>query len=211
MPKLPHKLLKNREKAFMPHSSNSSIQISNSQPVLHQQGREIQPFGTLRNMPIALASIARSEGCEQINQILADSIILYSLYKKHHWLMRGHTFYQLHLLLDKHANQQLKLIDLLGERVQTLGGVAIADPRHVAEVTSIPRPPNGVEEVPVMLSRLLEAHELILREVREGIAQTAANRDHGTSDLLTSEVLRPNESQVWYLAEHLVDTPLVRS
>lgn len=192
-------------------SSSSSIQMSNSQPVLHQHGREIQPFGTLRNLPIALASVARSESCEQINQILADSIILHSLYKKHHWLMRGHTFYQLHLLLDKHAGEQLALIDLLGERVQTLGGVAIADPRHVAEVTIVPRPPNGVEEVPVMLSRLLEAHELILREVREGIVQTAANQDHGTSDLLTSDVLRTYESQVWFLAEHLVDTPLVRS
>lgn len=192
-------------------SSDLTTQTNNSQPILHQNGREIQPFGTLRNLPIALASIARSESCEQLNQILADSIILYSLYKKHHWLMRGNTFYQLHLLLDKHAGEQLALIDLLGERVQTLGGVAIADPRHVAEVTIIPRPPNGVEEVPVMLSRLLEAHELILREVREGITQTAANRDNGTSDLLTSNVLRTHESQVWFLAEHLVDTPLVHS
>ena len=125
--------------------------------------------------------------------------------------MRGNTFYQLHLLLDKHANEQLKLIDMLGERVQTLGGVAIADPRHVAEVTRIERPPNGVEEIPVMLSRLLEAHELILREVREGIAQTVANRDDGTNDLLVSNVLRTNESQVWIIAEHLVDTPLVVS
>jgi len=192
-------------------SAQTSAQSNGSQPILHQQGREIQLFGTLRNLPIALASIARLEGCEQLNQILADSIVLYSLYKKHHWLMRGNTFYQLHLLLDKHADEQLKLIDSLGERVQTLGGVAIADPRHVAEVTRVARPPNGVEEVPVMLSRLLEAHELILREVREAIAQTAANQDVGTSDLLTSELLRTNESQVWFLAEHLVDTPLVRS
>lgn len=190
---------------------NSHAQRNNSQPILHQHGREIQPFGTLRNLPIALASTARSESCELLNQILADSLILYSLYKKHHWLMRGHTFYQLHLLLDKHADEQLELIDSLGERVQTLGGVAIADPRHVAEVTKIERPPNGVEEIPVMLSRLLEAHELILGEIRVAITKTAANRDDGTNDLLMSEVLRTNESQVWFIAEHLVDTPLVRS
>ncbi|MEI6330273.1 MAG: DNA starvation/stationary phase protection protein [Pseudanabaena sp. ELA645] len=193
------------------NSSLSNIPIDCSQPVLHQQGQEIQSFGTIRNLPIALASTARFESCRHLNQVLADSIILYSLYKKHHWLMRGNTFYQLHLLLDKHANEQLKLIDMLGERVQTLGGVAIADPRHVAEVTRIERPPNGVEEIPVMLSRLLEAHELILREVREGIAQTVANRDDGTNDLLVSNVLRTNETQVWFIAEHLVDTPLVRS
>jgi starvation-inducible DNA-binding protein len=192
-------------------TSSSNNRKENSQPILHQHGHEIQAFGTLRNLPLALGTIAREESCEQLNQILADSMILYSLYKKHHWLMRGNTFYQLHLLLDKHASEQLELIDTIGERVQTLGGVAIADPRHVAEVTIIERPPNGVEEVPMMLSRLLEAHESILREVRAGIIASAANHDEGTSDLLTSDVLRTNESQVWFLAEHLVDIPLVRS
>ncbi len=182
-----------------------------SQPLLHQHGVEIQKFGTQRNLPIALASVARSESCEYLNQILADSMILYSLYKKHHWLMRGPTFYQLHLLLDKHANEQLVLIDLVGERVQTLGGVAIADPRHVAEITKIPRPPNGVEEVPAMLSRLLEAHELIVAEVREAIDHTAINKDGGTNDLLMSDVLRTNELQTWFIVEHLVDTPIVQS
>ncbi len=192
-------------------NSISNAQTNLSQPVLHRQGREIQRFGTLCTLQIALETVARVESCDQLNQILADSLILYSLYKKHHWLMRGNTFYQLHLLLDKHANEQQKLIDLMGERVQILGGVAISDPRHVSEVTKIKRPPNGVEELPVMLSRLLEAHELILGEVRQGIARAAANQDYGTNNLLTSEVLRTNESQVWFLAEHLVDTPFVHS
>ncbi|MBL1176780.1 Dps family protein [Pantanalinema sp. GBBB05] len=186
-------------------------EVDRSQPLLHQHGYEIQQYGTLRELPIVLNPGARSESCTLVNQILADTIILYHLYKKHHWLMRGHTFYQLHLLLDKHASEQIELIDALGERVQTLGGVAIADPRHVAEVTKIQRPPNGVEEVPVMLSRLLEAHELIIGELRVAIDKTAANQDSGTNDLLVSQALRLHETQVWFLAEHLVDTPLVRS
>ena len=152
---------------------------NSSQPLLHQHGVEVQEFGALRLFPLALAAESRVESCQQLNHILADSIILYSLYKKHHWLMRGHTFYQLHLLLDKHADEQLELIDLLGERVQTLGGVAVADPRHVAEITTVPRPPNGAEEVPAMLSRLLEAHEIIITKTREAITSTAANRDDG--------------------------------
>ena len=190
---------------------NKINKVDGSQPLLHQHGHEIQSYSTLLNLPIALNPDARSESCALVNQILADTIILYHLYKKHHWLMRGHTFYQLHLLLDKHASEQIELIDTLGERVQTLGGVAIADPRHVAEVTKIQRPPNGVEEVPVMLSRLLEAHELIIAELRVAIEKTAANQDSGTNDLLVSQALRTNETQVWFLAEHLVDTPLVRS
>ena len=165
-------------------SKSGMVKANGSQPLLHQHGIEIQKFGTLRHLPIALDIAAKSESCTLLNQILADSIILYSLYKKHHWLMRRPTFYQLHLLLDKHAGEQLELIDLMGERVQTLGGVAIADPRHVAEVTKVGRPPNGVEEVPAMLSRLLEAHELIISEVREAIDKTDANKDGGTNDLL---------------------------
>jgi starvation-inducible DNA-binding protein len=182
-----------------------------SQPRLHQHGAELQRFGELRLLPIGLAHDARAESCQLVNRILADSMILYNLYKKHHWLMRGPTFYQLHLLLDKHAGEQLELIDAMGERVQTLGGVAVADPRHVAEVTTVPRPPNGVEEVPAMLSRLLEAHEIVIEKVRDAIGKTAANRDDGTNDLLMSEVLRTNELQVWFIAEHLVDVPVVRT
>jgi starvation-inducible DNA-binding protein len=182
-----------------------------SQPLLHQHGVEIQEFGSIRLLPIALAAEARMESCQLLNHILADSVILYSLYKKHHWLVRGHTFYQLHLLLDKHADEHLELIDLLAERVQTLGGVAVADPRHVAEITTIPRPPNGAEEVPAMLSRLLEAHEIVIAKIRDAITRTAANRDDGTNDMLMSDLLRRHELQVWFLAEHLVDTPVVRA
>jgi starvation-inducible DNA-binding protein len=196
----------------MPVNMTSSVtHDGHSQPLLHQHGEEIQTFGSVRQFPIALSYEARMESCQFLNKILADSMILYSHYKKHHWLVRGHTFYQLHLLLDKHAGEQIELIDLIAERVQTLGGVAIADPRHVAEVTTVPRPPDGAEEVPAMLSRLLEAHELIIAEVRDAISATAANRDDGTNDLLMSDVLRRHELQVWFLAEHLVDTPTTRA
>jgi starvation-inducible DNA-binding protein len=182
-----------------------------SQPLLHQEGTEIQRFGTIRDLPIALDQKARTSSCEVLNKTLADSIILYNLYKKHHWLVRGHTFYQLHLLLDKHASEQLELVDLMAERVQTLGGIAVADPRHVAEVTSIPRPPDGAEEVPAMLSRLLEAHEVIIAEAREGADKADEVGDQGTNDILVSDVLRTNELQTWFIAEHLVDTPLVKA
>src|SRR6266545_2828077 len=192
---------------FVRHDGNG--RRGGSQPNWHAGGVEVQRFGEMRLFPIALAFEARAESSQLVNQILADSIILYNLYKKHHWLVRGPTFYQLHLLLDKHADEQLKLIDLMAERVQTLGGVAIADPRHVAEVTTIPRPPNGVEEVPAMLSRLLEAHQIIIEKVREAIKKTAQNGDDGTNDLLMGDVLRTNELQVWFVAEHLVDIPVV--
>jgi starvation-inducible DNA-binding protein len=182
-----------------------------SQPRLHQHGVVIQEFGTVTLFPIGLSYDARMLSCEKLNKVLADTQVLYSLYKKHHWQMRGVTFYQLHLLLDKHADEQLGLVDALAERVQTLGGVAVGDPRHVAELTSVPRPPDGVEEVPAMLSRLLSAHEEILIQAHEIAARAAEQGDDGTNDLLVSQVIRTGELQAWFLAEHLVDTPLARA
>ncbi|MFF0862766.1 Dps family protein [Nonomuraea sp. NPDC050227] len=180
-----------------------------SQPWLHVNGVEIQEYGTVRMFPLGLSRDAREYSCQRLNQILADTQILYSLYKKHHWLMRGPTFYQLHLLLDKHASEQIALVDEMAERVQTLGGVAVGDPRHVAEITVIPRPPNGCEEVPAMLSRLIEAHETILVAAHDAAARAQEMGDDGTNDLLVSDVIRTNELQTWFLIEHLVDTPLV--
>ena len=182
-----------------------------SQPWLHQHGVEIQRFGTVRLLPVGLSHNARAYSCQRLNQILADTQILHALYKKHHWLVRGATFYQLHLLLDKHADAQNELIDQIAERVQTLGGIAVGDPRHVAEITHIPRAPDGCEEVPAMLSRLLEAHETILTDSHDAAAKVAELGDDGTNDLIVSDVIRTGELQAWFLAEHLVDTPLVRA
>ncbi|HEV8699546.1 MAG TPA: DNA starvation/stationary phase protection protein [Candidatus Limnocylindrales bacterium] len=179
------------------------------EPRLARTGAEIQQFGSLRLLPIALAAEARMASCQVLNEILADTMILYALYKKHHWLVAGPTFYQLHLLFDKHASEQLELVDLLAERVQSLGGIAVGDPRHAAELTSIDRPPNGAEDVPAMIHRLLDAHETVLEKVRRGIEKTEKSGDWGSNDLLMSDVLRRNELQVWFVAEHAVDIPLI--
>ena len=179
------------------------------EPRLAPLGNEIQRFGTLRLAPIALESTARSESCRLLNIILADSMVLYALYKKHHWLVAGPTFYQLHLLFDKHAEEQNEIIDLLAERVQSLGGVAVGDPRHAAELTTIDRPPNGSEDVPAMIHRLLDAHEAIIEKVRDAIDRTEKSGDWGSNDLLMGDVLRRNELQTWFVASHVVDLPLV--
>jgi starvation-inducible DNA-binding protein len=192
-------------------AGNGSSRRLSPEPRPARQGEEIQRFGTLRLLPIALSAEARGESAQLLNRILADTTILYALYKKHHWLVAGPTFYQLHLLFDKHAEEQLEIIDLVAERVQSLGGIAVGDPRHAAELTRIERPPNGAEDVPAMISRLLDAHETIIIAVREGIEKTEKSQDWGSNDLLMSDVLRRNELQVWFLSEHLVNVPLVEA
>ena len=190
-------------------STNGSKRTPSPDPKLGQRGRELQRFGTLRQLPIALPAEARSESCTLLNEILADTTILYGLYKKAHWNAAGPTFYQLHLLFDKHAEEQLELTDEIAERVQMLGGISVGDPRHAAELTTIERAPDGAEEIPVVLDRLLAAHETILEKVRKGIETTEESKDFGSNDLLMGDVLRRHEMQVWFLAEHVVDSPLV--
>ena len=194
------------------HADKGSVRIAErAQPLLGQRAPEIQPYGTLAQYPIALDAHVRAASIEALNQILADTMMLRDLYKKHHWQVAGQTFYQLHLLFDKHYSEQSTLVDALAERIQSLGGISVAVPHDVAQMTRLERPPRGREEVPVQLSRLLEAHELMLREVREAAKQAAEAGDDGTNDLLVGEVIRTHEMQVWFLAEHLVETSLVRA
>ena len=183
--------------------------IRQAGPVLHQHGQEIQPFGHLVKLPIALAESACKQSVANLNQLLADTMTLRDLYKKHHWQVLGHTFFQLHLLFDKHFEEQTKLVDRVAERIQLLGGVSIAMAADVAETTIIPRPPKGREPVPAQISRLLHAHEIILKEARTMARQAAETGDDGTNDLLVSDVIRTNEMQVWFVAEHLASTPVL--
>ena len=191
---------------------NGQAQKSNTSaadPRLHQRGKLLQQPHTVRQMPFGLPAETRQKSAEALNQLLADTIMLYNMYKKHHWQVAGPTFYQLHLLFDKHAEEQLELVDLIAERVQLLGGVAIGMPQEVAALTKVEPPLSGVEEVPVMIDRLLEAHQLIMTEAR-ALAKTADDSDDlGTNDLVVSNVLRTNELQMWFVAEHVVDVPTV--
>ncbi|HEX5483039.1 MAG TPA: DNA starvation/stationary phase protection protein [Terriglobia bacterium] len=182
-----------------------------AQPHLHQSAPEIQRYGTVRLLPITLEEPVRLEMTEQLNLLLADTMTLRDLYKKSHWQTSGPTFYQLHLLFDKHFSEQLELVDAIAERVQMLGGVSLAMAHDVAETTRLDRPPRGREEVPVQISRLLDAHESIIGNVRRLARRASELGDDGTNDLLVSDVLRTNEMQVWFLSEHLVNAPLVEA
>ena len=182
-----------------------------ARPLVGQRAPEIQPYGTIARLPNALSEDLCAESAENLNQLLADTITLRDMYKKHHWQVAGPTFYQLHLLFDKHYEEQNELVDKIAERIQLLGGISLAMAPDVAETTIVPRPPRGREEVPVQISRLLHAHEIILKESHTMARLAAEGGDDGTNDLLVSDVIRTNELQVWFVSEHLVDVPLVRA
>jgi len=190
--------------------SSSNHGVVGAQPRLHQNAPEIQQYGTVNYLlPLELEEPVRLEMTERLNQLLADTITLRDLYKKSHWQVAGPTFYQLHLLFDKHFQEQSELVDAIAERIQLLGGVSLAMAADVAETTRIARPPRGREEAPVQLSRLLDAHQIIIRDCRNFASLASRLGDDGTNDLVVSQVLRTNELQTWFLSEHLVNVPLV--
>ncbi|RZK22251.1 MAG: DNA starvation/stationary phase protection protein [Hymenobacter sp.] len=187
----------------------------NIQPLLNQQLKAPAPtqrFGTVsQRLPIGLDDNVRQESVTMLNQLLADTMTLRDMYKKHHWQVVGPTFYQLHLLYDKHYEEQSELVDTIAERIQILGGVAVAMAHDVAESTSIPRPPRDREEAPVQVSRLLEAHQIILKNCHEFAKVADESGDDGTNDLVVSDVMRANEMQVWFVSEHVVESPLTKA
>jgi starvation-inducible DNA-binding protein len=173
------------------------------EPIVPSAHGEIQAFGLVRRNPLALDATTAAESIDNLNQLLADTLALRDLYKKHHWQASGPTFYMIHLLFDKHFEEQSKLVDLIAERVQTLGGVTIAMAPDVAEITLIPRAPKGREDTVTQIARLLHAHEVILEESRAMARDSAASGDLGTNDIIVSDVIRTNELQAWFLAEHV--------
>jgi starvation-inducible DNA-binding protein len=195
----------------VPKQENSATRQSavSAQPRIHQSAPPIQAYGTVSHaLPLELEEAVRLEMTEQLNLLLADSITLRDLYKKSHWQVAGPTFYQLHLLFDKHFAEQVEIVDEIAERIQLLGGISLAMAHDVAETTRILRPPRDREEVPVQISRLLDAHQIIIGHCRKLADRADKLGDDGTNDLVVSDVLRTNELQAWFLSEHLVQVPL---
>ena len=205
--------------AKKPATSNGKLSGSNPavsiQPILNQQNHAPAPtqkYGTVsQRLPIGLNEATRQGSVTMLNQLLADTITLRDMYKKHHWQVVGPTFYQLHLLFDKHYEEQAVLVDAIAERIQILGGVAVAMAHDVAELSSIPRVPRDREEAPVQVSRLLDAHQRILKNCHDYAGKADDAGDDGTNDLIVSQLVRTNEMQVWFVSEHVVDSPLTRA
>src|SRR5215813_10267292 len=195
----------------MTKSIEADVILKAAEPLVHQHAPEIQPYGHIVKMPIALSEHVCKESVENLNQLLADTMTLRDLYKKHHWQLAGPTFYQLHLLFDKHYSEQSELVDVIAERIQVLGGVSVAMAPDVAEMTLIPRPPKGREEAAEQIARLLHAHEIVLKEARTMARLAAGAGDDGSNDLIVSDVIRRNELQAWFVAEHVVSVSLTHA
>ena len=164
---------------------------------------EIQKYGSVRETSHGLSLEVKMYSCERLNQLLADTQILCALFMKHRWVLGDVVNYQLHLLLGKLASEQREIIEAIAGRIHGLGGVPVGDPRHIGEIAQIPRAPNGREDVPAMLLRLLRAIESILCDARLAATQFREFGDDATAGLMHSELIRADDIQARILREYL--------
>lgn len=163
-----------------------------------------QPFGHVVAVDIGLSTEVRHASIAALNRLLAHALALRDLYKKAHWQTSGATFSQLHALYDEHAGEQADLADELAERVQMLGGVALALPEDVVQETRVARAPRGSETPLQQLDRFSVAHAAVLGEARPLARRAAELGDDGTNDLIVGSVIRGNERHAWFVNEHRV-------
>jgi starvation-inducible DNA-binding protein len=156
-----------------------------------------------RPNPPALEAAAAASSVDSLNRLLADTLTLRDLYKEHPRQASGPNFSSLHLLFDRHFEKQSELVDLLAERVETLGDISIPLAPDIAEATLIPPAPKAREDIVTQIAGLLQAHEAVLVKAWTMARGSVAAGDRGTDDIIVSYVIRTNESQAWFLAEQM--------
>ena len=168
---------------------NLNVQ-SSAQPRLHQHAKELQAYGTLTQYDLALGHDARAYSVSALNQLLADTIVLRDMYKKHHWQVSGPTFYQLHLLFDKHLGEaqvgHRRSCSPSACRGASVGSLAGHGGRRFPSVTKIPRPPRGPRagvgaDLPARRAHSIKSSSNLPASAEAGLRELG---DDGTNDLI---------------------------
>jgi starvation-inducible DNA-binding protein len=144
-----------------------------------------------------------------LKEVLANTIFMFNLYKKYHWQVRGRDFYQYHLLFDKHAKEQLPIIDAVAERLRTLGFIAPGMPTDVVKNKTIEESKLSEFTPLILCESLLKVHDAYLSHLRSTIENADEVDDEGTEDLLVSDVLRVHELQVWFIRSSVENTEVI--
>lgn len=156
----------------------------------------------LHHTRIDLSSKSRVQLVDLLNESLADTFDLYSQVKQAHWNVKGHQFYQLHLLFDEIASELLAFVDELAERVTALGGTALGTVRMAAGQSQIDEYPSGILEGLDHIAALAERFATYCQSVRNNIEKSAELEDADTADLFT-EISRTADKRLWFLEAHL--------
>ena len=156
----------------------------------------------LHNTKIDLSQDAREKIIALLNARLADAADLKSQAKQAHWNVKGMSFIALHELFDDVATAVEAHIDLIAERVTTLGGTAMGTVRLAAENSSLSEYPHEITDGAAHVDALSTALADFGKVVRKAIDESASLGDQDTADLFT-EISREIDKQLWFVEAHI--------
>ena len=134
-----------------------------------------------------------------LNQDLADSYLLLVKTKKFHWDVVGPQFMTLHRLWQEHYEALTINVDVIAERVRTLGGYPVGTMEGFLKICSLKEHAGNVPTATGMVSQLLEDHEQVVRNLRKHIEECSNEfKDDGTADFLTG-LMEQHEQIAWML------------
>jgi starvation-inducible DNA-binding protein len=162
----------------------------------------VQDFPVLEENPIGLPRKAAAALVRALNDDLATAYTISHLYKKHHWVVTGPEFRDLHLFLDDQAKGALTASDHLAERITALGGVPLSSPAEQERRAGFAFEKEGVYPVRTMLENGLAAEQVLIGRLRAHTAAASKHGDFGTQDLLMV-LLRESEERAHHLDHFL--------
>ena len=143
----------------------------------------------------------RKKIADGLSHVLADTYTLYLKTHNFHWNVTGPMFNTLHLMFEGQYTELSAAVDLIAERIRSLGVFAPGSYADFAKLTSI-KEAKGVPEAQEMIKQLVEGHEAITRTARKVFPIAEAVDDEATADLMTQRI-QLHEKTAWMLRSML--------
>jgi starvation-inducible DNA-binding protein len=172
---------------------------------ISQRGHAMEKVKRLKvapelDTPIDLPTAASRLVTTALNEILADTFVLYVKTKNFHWHVSGPHFRDYHLMFDEQAEQIFSTTDELAERVRKIGGTTVRSLGHITKLTSLTENNEGFVEPHDMLRELIDDHQKVVAKMRKAHKLAEDHEDVATASLLEN-FIDGTERRLWFLFE----------
>lgn len=165
-------------------------------------GEPWRPQQMIEDNPVGLDEEAVEQLVPKLDEIQCTLWTLYHQYHKHHWLVEGPQFRDLHLFFEEHYQEVHKYVDRIAERITALGGIPTSAPTQQSELSHVEHEPEGTYRLRAMLEHDREAERILSVLVRQTIDVAIEHGDHGTKREL-EKVLTKAEDRAHHI-DHLL-------
>ena len=155
----------------------------------------------MATIDIGIRETDRKAIADGLSRLLADTYTLYLKTHNFHWNVTGPMFQTLHLMFETQYNELATAVDLIAERIRSLGFPAPGSYKAYARLSSI-KEADGVPSAEEMLAQLVKGQEAVVRTARAVFPAVERANDEATADLLTQR-MQLHEKTAWMLRSML--------